>query len=95
VKAFGAADLSDAAVHSKDLALAIAVDHARRRGLNVVRAAFAELTIRDQWTVSGAFNRHRPLYRIAIGDEADTDLYVSSSTGEVVGDTTRRERGWY
>jgi uncharacterized iron-regulated membrane protein len=94
MKAFGATDLSDGAVRSEELALAIAVDHARRRGLNVAKAAFAELIARDQWTVSGAFNRHRPLYRIALGDEADTDLYVSSSTGEVVGDTTRRERGW-
>jgi uncharacterized iron-regulated membrane protein len=94
VKAFGAADLSDAAVRSEELALAIAVDHARRRGLNVEQAAFAELTIRDQWTVSGAFNRHRPSYRITLGDEAGTDLYISSATGEVVGDTTRRERGW-
>jgi hypothetical protein len=94
VKAFGAADLSDGAVHSEDLALAIAVDHARRRGLNVAQAAFAELITHDQWTVSGAFNRHRPLYRIALGDEAGTDLYVSSRTGEVAGETTRRERGW-
>ena len=94
VKAVGAADLSDAAVRSEELALAIAVDHARRRGLNVAQAAFAELTIRDQWTVSGAFNRHRPLYRVALSDEAGTELYVSSTTGEVVGDTTRRERGW-
>jgi PepSY-associated TM region len=94
VKAFSAADLSDAAVRSEQLALAIAVDHARRRGLNVAQAAFAELITLDQWTVSGAFNRHRPLYRIALGDEAGTDLYVSSTTGEVVGDTTRRERGW-
>jgi hypothetical protein len=94
VKAFGADDLSDAAVRSDELAQAIAVDHGRRRKLNVTQAAFAELTAVDQWTVSGAFNRHRPLYRIALGDAAGTELYVSSSTGEVVGDTTRRERGW-
>jgi len=94
VKAFGADDLSDAAVRSEDLALAIAVDHARRRKINVTQAAFAELTVFDQWTLSGALNRHRPLYRIALGDDAGTDLYVSSATGEVVGDTTRRERGW-
>jgi hypothetical protein len=94
VKAFGATDLSDGAVRSEELALAIAVDHARRRGLNVAQAAFAELITLDQWTVSGVFNRHRPLYRVALGDEAGTDLYVSSTTGEVVGDTTRRERGW-
>jgi PepSY-associated TM region len=94
VKAFGADDLSDAAVRSEEPALAIALDHARRRKMDVGRAAFAELITIDQWTVSGAFNRHRPLYRIALNDDAGTELYVSSSTGEVVGDTTRRERAW-
>jgi len=94
VRAFGADDLSDASVRSEELALAIAVDHARRRKLDVTQAASAEATAIDQWTVSGAFNRHRPLYRIALNDDAGTELYVSSSTGEVVGDTTRRERGW-
>ena len=62
--------------------------------MDVAQAAFAELTTYDQWTVSGAFNRHRPLYRVALNDEAGTDLYVSSATGEVVCDTTRRERAW-
>jgi len=94
VKAFGAADLSDATVRSEALALAIAVDHAGRRKMNVTQVAFAELTIHDQWTLSGVLNRHRPLYRVALNDEAGTDLYVSSATGEVVCDTTRRERGW-
>lgn len=94
VKAFGAADLSDAAVRSEALALAIAVDHARRRKMDVARAAFAELTTVDQWTLAGALNLHRPLYRVALNDEAGTDLYISSVTGEVVSDTARRERAW-
>ena len=94
VKALGAADLSDAAVRSEELALAIAVDHARRRKIDVTQAAFAEFLTVDQWTLSGALNRHRPLYRVSLNDEASTDLYVSSATGEVVSDTTRRERAW-
>jgi hypothetical protein len=94
VKALSAADLSDADVRSQQLALAIAVDHARRRNIDVAGATLAELVTIDQWTLSGALNRHRPLYRIALNDEMGTDLYVSSATGEVVGDTTRRERGW-
>ena len=94
VRALRAADLSDAAIGSESLALAIAADHARRRGLNAGQAAFAELTAYDQWTVSGAQNRHFPLYRIALNDGAGTDLYVSLATGEVVSETTRRERRW-
>ncbi|MEM8943132.1 MAG: PepSY domain-containing protein [Pseudomonadota bacterium] len=48
----------------------------------------------DQWTVSGSLNSHRPLFQVHINDEYGTDLYVSSQTGEVVRDTTRRERAW-
>ncbi len=46
----------------------------------------------DQWTVSGGLNPHRPLHRVRLGDAADTVLYVSGTTGEVVRDTRRRER---
>lgn len=46
----------------------------------------------DQWSVSAALNAHRPLHRIALGDAAGTELYVSSVTGEVVRDSHRRER---
>jgi hypothetical protein len=48
----------------------------------------------DQWTVSGDFNSQRPLYRFALGDAADTELYVSSISGRAVQMTTARERFW-
>ncbi len=89
-----AGDLSPADVRSEDLALAIAVNHARRRGMDATRAAFAGLESHDQWTVSNGLDPHRPLYRIALNDAPGTELYVSSATGEVVRDTARRERTW-
>src|SRR5262249_53515520 len=89
-----AGDLSSAAVQSESLALSIAVDHARRRGLDVAQATVAELADYDQWTVSNPLDPHRPLYRIALNDGPGTELYVSSTTGEVVRDTTRSERSW-
>ncbi len=46
----------------------------------------------DQWAVSAALNPHRPLHHFALDDAAGTELYVSSTTGEVVRDSTRRER---
>lgn len=49
---------------------------------------------RDQWTVAGSFHAHRPLHRVALADPAGLELYVSSQTGEIVLDTTRRERAW-
>jgi len=49
---------------------------------------------RDQWTVSGEFNSERPLFRFALGDAADTELYVSSLSGRAVQLTTARERFW-
>jgi len=46
----------------------------------------------DQWAVSSAMNAHRPLHHFALDDVAGTEFYVSSRTGEVVRDSTRRER---
>jgi len=94
VKAFRAADLADGAVRSTQLALAIATDYGRRRHLDTSRAEVAALAAYDQWTVPNGFDVHRPLYRIALNDNPGTELYVSSTTGEVVLDTTRHERAW-
>lgn len=47
----------------------------------------------DQWTF-GRLAAHKPLYRIAFDDAAGSVLYMSGRTGELVRDTTRRERGW-
>jgi len=80
-------------VRSAQSALAIAVDHAKRRGLEAELAAVAAFAATDQWTVGG-LDAYRPLYRIALNDRPGTELYVSAATGEVVRDTTRRERGW-
>lgn len=94
VRAVRASGGADASVTSPDVALAIAQEHARQRRLD---AAHAEVLARenyDQWSVPNGFDRHRPLFRVALGDAAGTELYVSSLTGEVVLDTTRSERGW-
>ena len=56
--------------------------------------ADVEKVERDQWTVAGGFNRHRPLWKISLADPAGTQLYVSSSTGGVVQSTTRTSRFW-
>ena len=49
---------------------------------------------RDQWTVSGDFNSARPLYHFGLGDEAGSELYVSSRSGRAVQLTTAKERFW-
>jgi uncharacterized iron-regulated membrane protein len=46
----------------------------------------------DQWTLTNSLNLQRPLHRIAINDDAGTEIYVSSVTGEIVMRTTQRER---
>jgi hypothetical protein len=92
--AFHASDLSDASVKSERLALTIAQDHARQRGLDVSRAVLASVADYDQWTVPNGFDKHRPLYRVALNDTVGTELYVSSTTGEVVLATTHTERVW-
>ncbi|QQO12716.1 PepSY domain-containing protein [Bradyrhizobium diazoefficiens] len=85
---------SDAAVISADVALATAQAHARQRGIDAARAAIVARSDYDQWSVPNGFDRYRPLFRVALGDAAGTEVYVSSRTGEIVLDTTRRERGW-
>jgi hypothetical protein len=45
----------------------------------------------DQWTVAGDFDSDRPLRRIALYDQAGTEIYVSRS-GKVVLTTTRGVR---
>lgn len=49
---------------------------------------------RDQWTVYGRFRQYAPLYKVRFEDARGTDLYVSGLTGEVVQDTSSRERFW-
>jgi hypothetical protein len=94
VTALRADDLSDATVHSPQLALAIALDYAGRRQWDAAAASVAALSAYDQWTVPNGFDLYRPLYRVALNDGVGTELYVSAATGEVVLDTTRRERAW-
>src|SRR5262245_28903243 len=84
VEALHAADLSSAAITSEPLALAIAVEHTRRRGLDASRATVMALAQYDQWTVPNGLDPHRPLYRVALHGGPGTELYVSSTTGEGV-----------
>ena len=56
--------------------------------------AQVEQIVQDQWTVAQSFNPHRPLYKVSLGDRANTVLYVSSRTGEIVNDTGGWERAW-
>ena len=94
VVALHAADLSGAALGAPALALAVAADVARRRGFDAAAARLESLSRADQWTLADGFDRHRPLYRVALNDRAGTELYVSSATGEVVLATARRQRAW-
>ncbi|WP_234681094.1 PepSY-associated TM helix domain-containing protein [Bradyrhizobium monzae] len=94
LRAVNASDGADASVEFPDVALAVAQDHARRRGLDAANATIVARADYDQWSVPNGFDRHRPLFRIALDDAAGTEIYVSSRTGEVVLDTTRSERGW-
>ncbi|SFJ37863.1 PepSY-associated TM region [Bradyrhizobium sp. cf659] len=93
-RAVRASDGQDASVSSPEIALAIAQAHARQRGLDAALAAIVAHADYDQWSVPNGFDRHRPLFRVALGDAAGTEVYVSSRTGEIVLDTTRSERGW-
>ncbi|QHO75446.1 peptidase [Bradyrhizobium sp. CCBAU 051011] len=53
-----------------------------------------EIVDRDQWSVTARYDPLRPLYLIALGDDASTKLYVSSRSGQIALDTSRTERVW-
>lgn len=70
-------------------ALAVAAHHP-----HAVRPQLLDTVTRDQWSVTARFDPLRPLYLIGLGDAEGTELYVSSRSGEIALDTTRRERIW-
>src|SRR5262249_18181659 len=52
----------------------------------------AQLDEPDQWTVGANYRELSPLYRVALGDRAGTELYISSVTGAVLLRSTTRTR---
>lgn len=50
------------------------------------------LVERDQWTVYGSFDTLRPFWKVAVNDAAGHEYYVSMQSGDIVLDTSRRER---
>ncbi len=48
----------------------------------------------DQWVVHQRFDPYRPFFRQDLNDAAGTQLYLSSRTGEIVLQTTARQRAW-
>lgn len=52
------------------------------------------IPIADQWTLSSALRKFKPLHKVALDDEAGTHLYVSQATGEIVMKTTSDGRFW-
>lgn len=75
---------------SGEEALAIVREQLSAPGASLAKADL----FRDQWTVTGYWNKERPFHLIRMNDEAGTDYYVSVATGEIVLDTRRFERGW-
>ena len=52
------------------------------------------LTDSDQWTLQSLIRNQMPMHRIALGDEAGTEYYVSELQGEPILRTTASGRFW-
>lgn len=52
------------------------------------------LTDSDQWTLQSLIRNQMPMHRIALGDDAGTEYYVSEKAGEPVIRTTASGRFW-
>jgi hypothetical protein len=94
LEAISAGDGAAAAITQAQTALVAAKAHAISRGIDASHASAVDRIDDDQWSVPNGFDGHRPLFRAALDDAAGTEIYVSSVTGEIVLDTTRRERWW-
>jgi hypothetical protein len=78
-------------IGSEQDALGVAATAVRSRGIDPSQASVASID-HDQWTVAGEFDSDRPLYRVAVNDDAGTEIYISSATGDVVLFTTQNVR---
>jgi hypothetical protein len=87
----GSAAVGNGGVRSERDALHIAAAYTREGRLDMSHASIG-LVDYDQWTVAGEFDSDRPLYRVVLKDDAGTELYVSSATGDVVLRTTKNVR---
>lgn len=70
---------------------------ARQRAQRLTGATATEatrLTQPDQWTFAGRLSAFRPLWRIAVADDAGSTVYLSERTGELVHRTDRSARLW-
>lgn len=76
---------------TEDMVQAVAERYAKRAGETFSSLGQLE---RDQWTVQGGYNAHRPLYLFALNDASATQWYISSTTGQVVLETEGSERFW-
>jgi len=76
---------------------AIAIGAASRIVGEGAQGIIVESIDHDQWTVSGEYDAHRPLFRFAFDDPRRTNIYISSSTAEVVLWTTGTQRflNWF
>ena len=70
--------------------LGIAADHARASGIAAEPRWLREGGM-DQWTLLAA-GRDQRIAQVALGDAAGTQLYLARDTGELLQDTSRRER---
>ena len=52
------------------------------------------MTELDQWTPSGEYVPHMPMYRIYLNDVQHTVLYISSATGEIVQELNALDKFW-
>ncbi len=48
----------------------------------------------DQWIVSNRYDPYRPFYRVEFDDNEKTCIYISSRSGQVLQQTTRKQRAW-
>lgn len=70
------------------------IERIARRWCNSSVLRVDTLTERAQWVLYERYTRQLPIYKFSFGDEAQTELFVSGKTGQVLQHTTARQRLW-
>lgn len=83
------ADTAQRTIINREVAVSNALAFEPSAGVNKV-----SLIALDQWSFSGKLNPHRPLYKVSLDNDSQSEIYISSHTGQVVLETTRDERFW-
>lgn len=72
----------------------IAIDIVKSTTSNPYKVEVEKMETLDQWVPRIKYLKHLPIFNVMLNDEANTRIYISSLTGEVISLTNSSDRFW-